>query len=99
MILLVTEWLASILIILGCLVMVKKHWSGWLFLIAGSVTWVILGIIIGMYGMVMCNLVIIIIDIYGLREWKIKKMKPPIVNTYKYKFTKYGHRIDLSCMS
>lgn len=69
------EWIATILSLIGAIFIVEKQWQGYAFWLGGNTAWLILGFLTGMYGAVITFSVFNIISVYGMWEWRFKKVK------------------------
>ena len=71
----IIEWIATGLSILGLLLMTKKKWQAFIPWITSAPLWIYLGIATQTYGTSVLFTVYQILNIYGLYEWKFKKVK------------------------
>lgn len=63
-------WIACLFLILGFWFLGKKNISGWYFNTAGSILWVVYGVVTHQWALVLANTIIAILNIRGIRKWR-----------------------------
>jgi len=57
-------------ILIGTVLLTRKHKYGWLFRVVGDIGWVVIGCIIGMYSIMIWSTVFCLNDLRGFLKWK-----------------------------
>jgi hypothetical protein len=57
-------------LMIGQICITRKHIYGWIFRFCGELTWVIIGLIMGMTSIYIWGVAFMIIDVIGFFKWK-----------------------------
>ena len=68
-------WSAAILSITGLYLMAKKKWQCYIPWLIAAPLWIILGFITKSYETIVTFICYQVMNIYGIYEWKLKKVK------------------------